>query len=116
MIAGSAEEGIFLTSGSGAVIQGNRIGTNAAGTEALGNDVGISATNHTGLVIGGNFNSGEGNLISGNTHQAVLLASPGAVVKGNTIGLDVTGQLLLGNGTGIALERQRRPTASSAAS
>jgi hypothetical protein len=108
VIAGSAEEGIFLTSGSGALIQGNRIGTNAAGTEALGNDVGISATSHTGLVIGGNFNAAEGNLISGNTHQALLLASVGSVVKGNTIGLDVTGQQLLGNGTGIALE----PTAT----
>jgi hypothetical protein len=104
LIAGSTEEGIFLTSGTGAIIRGNRIGTNAAGTEALGNDIGISATSHTGLVIGGNFNSGEGNLISGNTHQAVLLASVGAVVKGNTIGLDITGQVLLGNGTGIELD------------
>ena len=104
VIAASSLEGIYLTSGSGALIQGNRIGTNAAGTEALGNDVGVSASSHTGLALGGNFNAGEGNLISGNTHQAVLLASVGAVVKGNTIGLDVTGQLLLGNGTGIEMD------------
>jgi len=104
VIAASSLEGIYLTSGSGALIQGNRIGTNVAGSEALGNNVGISASSHAGLVIGGNFNNGEGNLISGNTHQAVLLASVGAVVKGNTIGLDVTGQLLLGNGTGIEMD------------
>jgi IPT/TIG domain/S-layer homology domain len=104
VIAGSAGDGIHLATGSGARIQGNRIGTNAAGTEALGNDVGIDAANHPGLVLGGNFNAGEGNLISGNTDQAVLIASTGAVVKGNTIGLDVTGQQLLRNGTGIELD------------
>ncbi|HTR01622.1 MAG TPA: S-layer homology domain-containing protein [Thermoanaerobaculia bacterium] len=104
VVSGSAEEGIFLTGGSGAHLQGNRIGTNAAGTEALGNDIGVKATNHTGFVLGGNFNAGEGNLISGNTAQAVLLSSVGAVVKGNTIGLDVTGQVLLRNGTGIRLD------------
>ncbi|HYX19802.1 MAG TPA: S-layer homology domain-containing protein [Thermoanaerobaculia bacterium] len=103
VIAASANEGIFLTGGSGALVQGNRIGTNAAGSEALGNNVGVSASGHTGLVLGGNFNAGEGNLISGNTQQAVLLSSVGATVKGNTIGLDLTGQQLLGNGTGIQM-------------
>src|SRR5262249_11006744 len=73
------------------------------GTEALANDVGIEVGTHPGAVVGGNFNAGEGNLISGNTHQALLISSVGTVVKGNTIGLDVTGQLLLGNGTGIEL-------------
>ena len=104
VISGNVEEGVFITSGTGALIQGNRIGTNAAGTEELGNDVGISATSHIGLVVGGNFNSGEGNLISGNTHQALLINSVSSVVKGNTIGLDVTGQQLLRNGTGIELD------------
>ncbi len=104
VIAGSSGEGIHLATGSGARIQGNRIGTNAAGSEALGNDVGIEAVNHPGLVLGGSFIAGEGNLISGNTHQAVLIASVGAVVKGNTIGLDATGQQLLRNGTGIELD------------
>jgi len=104
VIAGSALNGIHVTIGSGALIQGNRIGTNAAGTEALGNAVGIDAENHPGLVIGGNFNAGEGNVISGNIHQALLINSVGSVVKGNTIGLDVTGQQLLKNGTGIELD------------
>ena len=104
VISGSTEEGIFLTSGSGALIRGNLIGTNAAGAEALGNDVGISATNHTGLIVGGNFNNGDANVISGNTHQAVLLNSVGSVVKGNTIGLDITGQQLIRNGTGVELD------------
>ena len=104
MISGNAEEGIYITTGTGALIQGNRIGTNAAGTEALGNDVGISASSHIGLIVGGNFNNGEGNLISGNTHQALLITSVCSIVKGNTIGLDITGQQLLGNGTGIELD------------
>ncbi len=106
VIGASGQEGLFLTGGSGALIRGNRIGTNAAGSEPLGNDVGVSASAHTGLVLGGNFNAGEGNLISGNTHQAVLLASVGSVVKGNTIGLDISGQQLLGNGTGVQMNAE----------
>ncbi len=104
VISASTGNAIHVTIGSGARIQGNRIGTNAAGTEALPNDYGINAGNHPGLLVGGDFDAGEGNLISGNLTDAVFIASPGAVVKGNTIGTDFVGLEGLGNGRGIELD------------
>ena len=104
VISASTGNAIHVTIGSGARIQGNRIGTNAAGTEALPNDHGINATNHPGLLIGGDFDAGEGNLISGNRLDAIFLASPDAVVTGNTIGTDFAGLEGLGNGRGIELD------------
>ncbi len=105
LISASTTNGIHLAGGSGVRIQGNKIGTIADGSEALGNDNGISVQNHTGAVIGGNFNNGEGNLISGNGNDGILISSTGTVVKGNTIGTDTTAVQPLGNGhAGIELD------------
>jgi IPT/TIG domain-containing protein/S-layer family protein len=111
LISASTTNGIHLAGGSGARIQGNKIGTIADGSEALSNFNGISVQNHPGLVIGGNFNNGEGNLISGNTNDGISISSPGTVVKGNTIGTDPTTVQPLGNGkAGIELD----PTSTTA--
>jgi parallel beta-helix repeat protein len=107
VVSGNTGEGIFVTNGSGCKIQGNRIGTNAAGTESLANQYGIYAVVHTGLVIGGDFNAGEGNLISGSQLDGIYLGAVGAVVKGNTIGTDPDATQPLGNGrAGIYLTLQ----------
>jgi parallel beta-helix repeat protein len=98
VVSGSTGEGIFVINGSGCTIQGNRIGTNAAGMETLPNEYGIYATVHTALVIGGDFKAGEGNLISGNLVDGAYIGTVGAVVKGNTIGTDPTATEPLGNG------------------
>ncbi len=105
VIAASTGEGIFIVNGSGCTIQGNRIGTNAAGTEALPNQYGIYANFHPGLLIGGDFNAGEGNLISANTEDGIFINnSSGSIVKGNTIGTDPAATQPLGNGNaGIQL-------------
>lgn len=87
---------------TGTVIQGNKIGVNAAGTAALPNDFGIlsfidfstlSAT-IDGTII-------EGNIISGNRIDGILLQFPthNSVVKGNYIGTDITGTLAIPNGS-----------------
>ena len=98
LVSGNTSEGIFVINGSGATIQGNRIGTNAAGTEALANEWGIYAVVHTGLVVGGDFDAGEGNLISANRMDGVYIGTIGAVVTGNTIGTDPGATEPLGNG------------------
>jgi len=104
VISGSTGEGIFVINGSGCKIQGNRIGTNAAGTESLPNQYGIYAVVHPGLLIGGDFNAGDGNLISGNLLDGIYVGTVGAVVTGNTIGTDPDATEPLGNGeSGIYL-------------
>jgi Ca2+-binding RTX toxin-like protein len=84
---------------------GNYIGTDYTGTVDLGNSQGgvvvtWDARNNT---IGGDL-QGEGNLISGNDVDGVVLG-PGEFnsVKGNIIGLQADGLTPLGNGQGISV-------------
>jgi len=80
------------------VIQDNRIGTNAAGDEAVPNGTGIRLMGDArSTVIGGP--DGEGNLISGNWDRAVDAdPSEGTVIQGNLIGTDAGGDYDIGNG------------------
>jgi hypothetical protein len=98
--------GIELRDGGGDVLQGNYIGTDATGTMALGNGVGlrIGSANNT---IGGTM-PGAGNLISGNLGDGILIADNGTgnTVVGNLVGTDASGSANLGNaGNGVDLER-----------
>lgn len=97
--------------GGGTLIEGNYIGTNAAGTAALGNAIGIlvnpiGATTIGDVTIGGTA-AGAGNVISGQvTDAGIKLESSttgaiGAVtIQGNIIGLDASGTASLPNGGG----------------
>ncbi|MCH9664028.1 MAG: hypothetical protein K0U66_10310, partial [Gammaproteobacteria bacterium] len=104
VISGNTGDGIYVTdSGTdGNVIQGNFIGTNAAGTAALANtDRGIQIeANAANTQIGGTA-AGAGNVIAGNSNDGIILSnfSSGTIVEGNFIGTDLTGALNLGNGT-----------------
>lgn len=81
-------------------IQGNYIGTNATGTGAIANATnGIRINGAINTTIGGAA-SGAGNLISGNASDGVIIEGTGAtgnLVRGNTIGLDITRINDLGN-------------------
>jgi titin len=93
--------------GSGNVVQGNYIGTTAAGTMSLGNtNNGVYIISAPGNLIGGGT-PGAGNLISGNFLSGIYISGSGAVsnvVSGNLIGTDVTGTSSLSNGLdGITL-------------
>jgi CSLREA domain-containing protein len=100
LISGNGGPGIAVMSTStGGKIQNNYIGTNLAGTAALGNGTGIEvglAAGDTEVLIGGTP-SAEGNVISGNLGDGVLLYH-GAIVQGNYIGTDPAGTGALGNG------------------
>lgn len=102
VISGNAGSGIHLREATGSVVQGNHIGTNAAGTAAVpntANGIVISATtttltNDTGNTVTSPFSAriggtaaGEGNLIAGNLGIGVLVESSDTTqIQGNFIG------------------------------
>jgi hypothetical protein len=97
LISGNTNAGIILSAIDGAVVQGNRIGTNALGTAALPNETGIQvAIGGAGFLIGG-ASPGAGNLISGNTRGVRLFVPGGTTLESNLIGTDVSGKNPLGN-------------------
>ena len=73
------------------MIQGNKFGTNAAGTAAIPNGGGIYLDNCDGFQIGGTA-AGAGNVISGSDLSAItIVTTTGGTIQGNDIGTDVTG-------------------------
>lgn len=90
--------GIGIEVDSGGRIQGNRIGTNAAGSAAIPNlDNGISAVNIETLI--GGTTPGTRNIISGNEGDGIKVGRSGSGprIQGNFIGTDATGSRSLGN-------------------
>src|SRR5207302_1112710 len=112
VIAGSLHSAILIgNSGATAnLVEGNYIGTNAAGTAALGNSSNGSAAILIltgGNTIGGTA-AGAGNLISGNNKVGVLVYNAGSVgntIQGNLIGTSASGNTAIANGdSGITID------------
>jgi CSLREA domain-containing protein/uncharacterized repeat protein (TIGR01451 family) len=109
-----------LISGAGSSsnrVAGNYIGTNAAGTSALANDIGVFLVTNTSSNIIGTNNSdtddaaqtgdeAEANLISGNLSYGVwILFSDSNRVAGNRIGTTAAGTSALANGAGVFIQQ-----------
>jgi parallel beta-helix repeat protein len=95
IISGNGLSGIYLigATATGNVIQGNYIGTDISGSNAVGNasEDGITLVSAPGNVI-------CSNLISGNALAGVSIQSAGGnQVLGNFIGTDVNGKVALTN-------------------
>jgi hypothetical protein len=120
VISANGLQGILVSDSSNNVIMNNYIGTNAAGTAALGNGAnGILVTDCSasnligGEASGGNDPTGgvfvtppEGNLISGNGANGILINDRATQnqVSGNFIGTAASGNSALGNGqNGVAI-------------
>jgi CSLREA domain-containing protein len=110
VINGFSGNGVVLGGSVGNVLEGNYIGTDVAGTTAIGNG-------NAGVLIEGANNRIGGttaaarNVISGNQGNGVggiMLSGSGAAgntVQGNYIGTDATGMAPLGNtGRGVAIK------------
>jgi trimeric autotransporter adhesin len=94
--------------GSGNIVEGNFIGTDVTGTQALGNLGGGMSVWGSGNIIGGTTATTR-NLISGNGYgngqvvyppgslSGVVIGGSGNILEGNCIGTDVTGTQALGN-------------------
>jgi hypothetical protein len=92
---------------SGNLVQGNRIGVKASGTEALGNLGGVVIADAADNTIGG-IAEGARNVISGNAFVGVYIGAlqttrtTGNVVQGNYIGVDESATAAIPNGPGDA--------------
>src|SRR5215204_2846667 len=87
--------GISISGGTENKIQGDYIGTNAAGDTRLGNNQGVALSNAPNNTIGGTT-AGARNIISGNGAWGIRISdaeSTGNKVQGNYIGTDVTGRV-----------------------
>ena len=114
VISGNAFSGIYISEGraSDNVIIGNYIGTNATGTAPIGNaETGIFLQNSPNNQIGG-VQPGEGNLISGNMLEGIVLldvvdiagTAGNNTIQGNWIGVDASGAVPIPNeDAGIAI-------------
>jgi subtilisin-like proprotein convertase family protein len=83
-------------------IAGNYIGTDASGTTAIANGVGVLVDQSAGTRIGGT-SVGAGNLISGNSTVGVYMRGSSTAatrVERNLIGTQANGSTGLGNGGG----------------
>ena len=104
VISGNTTAGIFLAgTTSGNLIEGNYIGTDITGTNAVPNTIaGIYAPDPggpSGNIIGGTT-PGARNVISGNTSYDVYFAGPGTagnLVEGNYIGVTPDGSHKVGS-------------------
>ena len=104
VISGNANGGVLISGSgtSGNVVEGDYIGTTAAGTAALANgrngvDILAGATSNT---VGGTT-AGAGDVISGNTALGVEISGSGTaynVVEGDYIGTNAAGTGALPNG------------------
>jgi hypothetical protein len=99
LISGNARHGIYLI-GAFSLVQGNRIGTDAAGMKAIGNGGdGLRFENAVLVTIGGPSPSAR-NLISGNDGNGIAFfgaTTASNFIQGNYIGTDATGAADLGN-------------------
>jgi len=100
VIAANLAEGIFIINpgASNNVIQGNYIGTDAAGVAGRGNFFeGITVQSNRNTQIGG-VTPGAGNVVSANNNRGIYLSyASGNVLQGNRVGTQADGISPLGN-------------------
>ena len=102
VISANGNDGVLIADAgtTGTLVQGNRIGTNAAGTAAIPNFRGIEITNSSSSnTVGGP--PGSQNLISGNTAQGILITTAGTTnntVTRALIGTNAAGNAKIPNG------------------
>ncbi|MCC7370236.1 MAG: CSLREA domain-containing protein [Chloroflexi bacterium] len=100
VVSGTTAAGFGINidlTGNNITVQGNYIGTNAAGTAAVPNVFGIAATSFGSNVVVGGTAPGARNIISGNTGTQIGVAR-NALIQGNWIGTDATGTSLIPSG------------------
>jgi hypothetical protein len=112
LVSGNNGAGIAITDpfSSYNAVLGNLVGTDATGTRALPNEgsgIGVGFMGSTYNRIGGT-RPGDGNLVSGNSGGGIGVLSQDNFVRGNYVGIDISGRKPLGNtGGGVGLSGGR---------
>jgi hypothetical protein len=115
VISGNINNGVLI-SGNGSftednVVEGNLIGTNAAGRSALPNGAnGVLVSGAAVYNTIGGASSAAGNVISGNKGDGVLFSDAGTsnnLLQYNKIGTDATGESPVSNANGVVISRSR---------
>src|ERR1043166_9423124 len=98
----AADSALLVEFADNTVIEGNFIGTDATGTNVLGNNAGIATYSSNGNRIGG-LAPASRNIIGGNAYVGIGLAyvSSSKQVLGNYIGMGADGLTVVTNGYGI---------------
>src|SRR5262249_43168936 len=93
------------------LVEGNRIGTDQAGTTVVPNHEGVTIFSGADNTVGGTA-PGAGNLISGNDIAVIIeeADSTGNLVAGNRLGTDVTGTIALANVDGVQINQASNNT------
>lgn len=110
LISGNSGFGVSINASIGSSISGNIIGLNATGSSSIANSSGgiLAVAGSDGTIIGGSLLS-QRNIISGNgsgvTGNGINLDGlSGSIIRGNFIGLNITGATGIGNAeNGISL-------------
>ena len=103
VISGNPLFGISIDGSVGNVVQGNLIGLDVSGSQAVGNNYGITVqAGATGNLIGGD-GEGERNVISGSNSGLLLrdANTTGNTVRGNYFGTSADGQTEIRNAVDI---------------
>jgi len=106
VISGNSVAGIEMSgAGPNNFVEGNFIGTNAAGSAALANGIGVYMTGAAFQNIIGGITPATRNVISGNSNAGILFASLSSsnAVEGDLIGTDASGTSAVGNSDGISM-------------
>jgi hypothetical protein len=94
VISGNGTDGVLISSGATALVEGNLIGTNAPGTAAVGNGLDGVEVDGSVSTIGGTT-SAAANVISGNVNG--IGAGTNCLIEGNLIGTNGSGTAAIAN-------------------
>lgn len=99
VISGNGDNGVYVETGNFTSVQGNLIGTDALGENAIANGwSGVALWGAIHTLIGGD-GQGEGNVISGNAGNGIymLAFSNSTTIGGNRIGTSLDGESAIAN-------------------
>jgi len=84
LASGNGLNGILIFQATGAVVQGNLVGTDATGTFAIGNGTDGIVVGANGTIVGG-INQGEANTVAYNVGSGIEVQGLTAALNGNPI-------------------------------